>query len=107
VAFFSDKTIHARLHADVNGDDLDQLIQDANAVYNYVHRQPGCDESQLRNWGEGKDIGPDRMTAAVGFLRGLGRIVELTEVDGVVAEAMSGEDEKPASKPRGRRSRSK
>lgn len=82
MALYSDKHVQTVLAADGRTvAEIDRIVADANAVYEYVHRQPGASEENLRKWGEAHEIGPDRMNAALDLLRNARRIFELREFD--------------------------
>lgn len=98
--FFSDAHVSKALPGGENldADQLDQLAQDASAVYTYIHHQPGATETQLRRWGESKGIGPDRMNQALLLLRTTRKIFELRDLGPAAAEELQ---------PQRRRSRSR
>lgn len=55
----------------------DALLADASRVENYVARNRGIEEGDLREYGERNDLPPDRLNAALAFLTETGRLVKL------------------------------
>jgi hypothetical protein len=106
VAFYTDKAIEKAMPGTIGLplEELEQLAQDANLIYGYVHHQPGCTEAQLRNWAEGKDIGPDRVTSALGLLRATHRLFQLSDEAKPIAEGQPDTSPQKASRRTSRKS---
>jgi hypothetical protein len=64
---------------DKSPEDRAQVLVDAGDVYGYVHANPWVSDGDLRAWGEQRDLGPDRMNDALGFLRQVGKIVDMND----------------------------
>lgn len=59
--------------------DREQVLVDAGRVLLYVRRNEFISEDELRAYGERNDLGPDRMNAALAFLRETGQLLVLPE----------------------------
>lgn len=102
MAYFTDRHLIAALpnSDDVPPEQLEQIAEDANAIYGYVTHQPGVTDGQLRKWAEGRQMDPDRVNAALDLLRSMRRVFTLS---GAAQEvAVDGEPSASQKRTRGR-----